>query len=646
MTSTATPTQTNGATAGPSEVASGTESGQQAVIDPARWRPFQDSTQKPEEQVPPGIQLIRAASDPNAWTKVSEMYGKVFPGAPISSGNAPTAKDWGVQSAGPRPASPSENGPGGDQGQNTPSSSSTPSSTDASSSTNPPPSGPLGTNRNPIHNPTREYPSELRLPPNSGIPNFGGTFQQFALSSDRTTRWHVKWQRPGTEGVEVFQSRQRIVGDGELAYPADLRVKENEKFGGAGYGQRITNELGLLDEKWMKMSVEERKKYRFKNGQPLFDNNGNPTFTTVRQLFFENGQAGQGTQALINLEMAAGLTADRFRTKREVTTDEHRVLLGQSKHSGHWYVLTPDGKGGQRTYHIGEKEPTDDEIRKKIQAKAFSHVWARQSNQVITINALTPEGEPGFKLEGIPLNLGPGGALWINSESKDGRTRWIATLHRPGKSPQVVYTFPEKPDKEDFAANTPAFRELQKILNPATAKAEARQRNGTLVYEDGAGEVFIQENRTTRGLTWKMLFFPTGNKPAIDLGSTSTKPKTADFSERGQFRDELLKAQGKTITPPVLQNREAIEIEHSGKKLKVIVGSIGDSWYILTPRKGGGWSTYDLDRPETKKGADGNPELTPAAQELVRKMMRSGAFSQLMDADGKGVANPFLRRTQ
>jgi hypothetical protein len=550
MTSTAMPMQTAGAITEQAADAGEAGSADQAGPDPKTWRPFEDSPNNPKEKVPPGIEFIRSASGEDSWTSVSKLYGtKVFPGAPISQQATPASpKQWRIQSAGTvgSPSSTNETDSNPSDG-----SSSTPS-------TPTPQTSPRGTNLDPIHNPTKEYPNELKLPAGSGIPNFGGSFRQYAISSDGNTRWYVEWVRPGAEsGKVIFVSSKRIVGDGE---------KDKN-------GKLITGPNGDLDSRFTNKA--NRKDVFATNGHRLFDSEGNPQFTTVKQLFFENGKAGHGTQALVNLEVAAGLTADRFMEKREVTTYEHRVLLGQSKHSGHWYVLTPNGKGGLRTYHIGENEPKDEEIREKIKGNGFSHVWARQSNRVITLNELTPEGEPGFQLKGEALRkklkLGEGEELWINPESKDRRTKWIATLHRPGKSPQVVYTFGEKPDEKDFETNTPAFRELQKVLNPATAKDAARQKKGGLVYEDGLGEVFTEEVRTPKGLTWKMMFFPTGNKPAINIGSSSTKPEKKDFEQGGLFRDELFEAQGKKITPPILQNRIGVDIDHSGQKLKVIV---------------------------------------------------------------------------
>jgi len=583
--------------------------------------PFKDLQEKVNDKPSPGDELIRAATED--WDLGGEQYLKFLEkssGVPQTRSSVVPPKLFAESILGPTRTQKIIGGGGED------------SSTDSSSPSTPTPqTSPRGTNLDPIHNPTKEYPNELKLPAGSGIPNFGGSFRQYAISSGGNTRWYVEWMRPGAEsGKVIFVSSKRIVGDGE---------KDKN-------GKPITGPNGDLDSRFTNKA--NRKDVFATNGHRLFDSEGNPQFTTVKQLFFENGKAGHGTQALVNLEVAAGLTADRFMEKREVTTYEHRVLLGQSKHSGHWYVLTPNGKGGLRTYHIGENEPKDEEIREKIKGNGFSHVWARQSNRVITLNELTPEGEPGFQLKGEALRkklkLDEGEELWINPESKDRRTKWIATLHRPGKSPQVVYTFAEKPDEKDFETNTPAFRELQKVLNPATAKDAAKQKKGGLVYKDGSGEVFTEEVRTTKGLTWKMMFFPTGNKPAINIGSSSTKPEKKDFEQGGRFRDELFEAQGNKITPPFLQNRIGVDIDHSGQKLKVIVGSIGDKWFILTPRKAGGWSDYELERPETKKGANGDLELTEAAQERVRKMMRSGAFSQLMGPDGKGVANPFLRK--
>jgi hypothetical protein len=449
--------------------------------------------------------------------------------------------------------------------------------------------------------------------------------------------------------VEVFQSLKRIVGDGELAYPADLRLKENEKYGEGQHPQKILNEFGLIDKKWKEMSVENRKKYRFKNGQRLFDNDGNPTFTTVRQLFFENGQAGHGTKALKNLEEAAGLKTENLENnKKELIKidNKYSLYLGQSKHSGFWYAFTPDGKGGHQQYFLGEERPTQEELSQKISAKQFTRLWNAAGTTVIKLKELGPNGREGGTISGVDL---PSGAK-LGFHKENGREQWIVNLYLEGERPRLVGKFTHKPTATDFAPNTTAFRELQKALDPKKAKPTGpEEKRGSFTLEDGSGEItWEQMSGGPKGATWKMLFFPTGNKRQVDLGSSSDKPDKEDFKKGGRFFDELIKAQGKKITPSVLENSEGIGVEHEGKTLKVTVGRLGNTWYVLTPSKDGGWSVYPLERPETQDNK--GKVLAEKAKNRVRNAIKSGSYSQLElvddESSNKGVPNPFLRKAR
>jgi hypothetical protein len=245
-------------------------------------------------------------------------------------------------------------------------------------------------------------------------------------------------------------------------------------------------------------------------------------------------------------------------------------------------------------------------------------------------------------------DLPPGAKLGFHKEN--GREQWIVNLYLEGERPRLVGKFTHKPTATDFAPNTTAFRELQKALDPNKAKPMGpKEKIGSFTLEDGSGEItWEQMSGGPKGATWKMLFFPTGNKRQVDLGSSSDKPAQEDFKKGGRFFDELIKAQGKKITPSVLENSEGIGVEHEGKTLKVTVGRLGNTWYVLTPSKDGGWSVYPLERPETQDNK--GKVLAEKAKNRVRNAIKSGSYSQLElvddESSNKGVPNPFLRKAR
>lgn len=108
--------------------------------------------------------------------------------------------------------------------------------------------------------------------------------------------------------------------------------------------------------------------------------------------------------------------------------DGRQVLVGRLKNSKHWFVLTP-GENNEdfKYYQIGEKRPSDDDIRAKILGGGFTTAWGREGTPVSGRFVGTVSNVPS---NGPSVEVGENG-LMVNNPGDLGDRRYVGLESGP-----------------------------------------------------------------------------------------------------------------------------------------------------------------------------------------------------------------------
>jgi hypothetical protein len=101
--------------------------------------------------------------------------------------------------------------------------------------------------------------------------------------------------------------------------------------------------------------------------------------------------------------------------------DGRQVLVGRLKNSKHWFVLTP-GDEGFKYYQVGEKRPSDDEIRAKILGGGFTKAWGPE-NSIVSGRFAGSGTIANVPSEKVRIESGSNGLIVASPETLDPASR-------------------------------------------------------------------------------------------------------------------------------------------------------------------------------------------------------------------------------
>jgi hypothetical protein len=361
----------------------------------------------------------------------------------------------------------------------------------------------------------------------------------------------------------------------------------------------------------------------------------------------------EGTEGRAKLDELVGLKPADLKNLEYVWIGEEgkgrHVKIGTTVNSAHWFLLTPDGKGGFRTYHLGDQKPNEQEIQEEMRNGGYSYLFRATDDPKDFWQSANHDGRRGK----LVTKIGDA-EIWAHKEGARGVPKWVVTLHRPGKEPSAFYTFDDAPKKEDFEAGKPARIAAERKLGIATQN-ETPKGSQVQVTGIGESEVWVEERRVGRSgkQQWVARLYTPGHEPE-EIVTFPSSPGTAHFGPNTTARKELDRiiaeqkkkaspagqsssASERVITPPSLVNQSYVGTTDDWQA-KVLAGQLrgSDKWYVVTPKAEGGFHSYELKEVKVTNG-----QLSDETKARIRKMIEGGAFSRVWMGSQGPKDNPF-----